>query len=134
MPSSFIARTPMHEPRFFCPFGTPTKPGLPFPVARSPRQAEARLGVAAALALWLGCISPVSAAVVAYEGFEYASGSSIVGQNGGSNWANAWQLNGSGAGSVYTNATGSLSYTDSLGNTLVTSSNCGFFGGSPSAN
>ena len=71
---------------------------------------------------------------MAYEGFAYSSGSSVVGQNGGTSWLNAWQLNGSGSGSVYTNATGSLSYTDALGNSLVTSSNSAFFGGSPSAN
>src|ERR1043166_1960444 len=88
----------------------------------------------ASFALVMASILRIQAAVVAYEGFEYASGTSIVGANGGSNWLNAWQLNSSGSGSVYTNAAGSLGYTDSLGNLLVTSSNSAFFGGSPSAN
>ena len=74
---------------------------------------------------------PAAAALAGYEGFEYASGTSVVGASGGTNWANAWQLNGSGSGSVYTNATGSLGYTDSLGNSLLISSNSAFFGGSP---
>src|SRR5689334_3034345 len=88
----------------------------------------------AGLVLAIASESRTQAALAAYEGFEYAGGTSVVGANGGSNWLNAWQLNGSGSGSVYTNAAGSLGYTDGLGNSLVTSSNSAFFGGSPSAN
>jgi hypothetical protein len=31
-----------------------------------------------------------SAALIAYEGYQYAIGSNIVGENGGNGWANAW--------------------------------------------
>jgi hypothetical protein len=59
-----------------------------------------------------------SAALLSYEGFDYASGSSIVGQNGGSGFSQAWQLNSSGG--VLTNQGYSLGYADSQGNRLVT--------------
>ncbi len=94
-----------------------------------PRFAALSLGLVVSTAL----TSKVSAALLAYEGFDYAVGS-VVGQNGGSGFANAWQPNGSGAGSIHDVVTGSLSYTDSLGNQLVTSGNSLHLSGSPTAN
>jgi hypothetical protein len=35
-------------------------------------------------------VCDVSAALIAYEGYDYAVGSNIVGETGGSGWANAW--------------------------------------------
>src|SRR5688572_22050108 len=34
--------------------------------------------------------SPVSASLLTYEGFNYASGSALNGQNGGAGWAGPW--------------------------------------------
>jgi hypothetical protein len=59
-----------------------------------------------------------SASLLSYEGFDYAPGSSIVGQNGGFGFTQAWQLNSSGG--VLTNQGYSLSYTDPQGNRLIT--------------
>ena len=59
------------------------------------------------------------AALLSYEGFDYTPGSSVVGQNGGTGFSQAWQLNSSVG--VFTNQPGSLSYRDSVGNMLVTS-------------
>jgi hypothetical protein len=48
------------------------------------------------LVLMLACyvmmtsVRDVSAALIAYEGYDYAVGSNILGENGGSGWANAW--------------------------------------------
>ncbi len=36
------------------------------------------------------------AALLSYEGFNYTAGTSIVGQNGGTGFSQAWQLNNSG--------------------------------------
>lgn len=60
----------------------------------------------------------VYAALLSYEGFDYPAGVSIVGQNGGTGFSQAWQLN-NGAG-VFTNQADSLSYTDAKGNRLLT--------------
>jgi hypothetical protein len=64
----------------------------------------------------------VTATIIAYEGFNYPDGSDIVGQNGGTGWANEWNTNApnSAGGSSFVLA-GSLAYTDSLGNALTTS-------------
>ncbi len=58
------------------------------------------------------------ATLLSYEGFNYTAGTSIVGQNGGTGFSQAWQLNSSGG--LYTNQASSLGYTDALGNRLVT--------------
>jgi hypothetical protein len=58
------------------------------------------------------------AALLSYEGFDYPSGSAIVGQSGGFGFSQAWQPNGSVG--VLTNQGYSLSYTDPQGNRLVT--------------
>lgn len=69
------------------------------------------------------------AALLSYEGFDYPSGATVVGQNGGIGFANAWQLNSS-AG-IQTNLPASLSYTDPSGSTLITSGGSLFLQGSP---
>lgn len=101
------------------------------------RPCASGLSSLAALSLGLVVTSAVapsaSAALLAYDGFNYDAGS-LVGQNGGLGFANAWQLNGSGAGSIYNTVGGSLSYTDGLGKTLQTSGNSLFLSGSPTAN
>jgi len=76
----------------------------------------------------------VHAALIAYEGFDYPDGTAVVGANGGSGFTEPYQLNGSGAGSVSTVLAGSLTYTDALGNMLVTSGNKGFFAGNTTGN
>jgi hypothetical protein len=63
-------------------------------------------------------VNPTPGALLSYEGFDYPSGDSVVGKNGGSGFSQAWQLNSSGG--VFTNRGASLSYTDAQGNRLVT--------------
>lgn len=61
-----------------------------------------------------------SGALIAYEGFDYPPGSNLEGQSGGSGaWAGAWDY----TGFYSTNVSGSLSYVDGLGNTLITAGN-----------
>src|SRR5262245_51027547 len=82
--------------------------------------------VVAILFLLLAFTRPsAKAALIAYEGFDYAAGSSVFGQNGGLNWGGAWTT----VSAVATNKAGSLVYIDSAGNSLVTSSNRAFFSG-----
>lgn len=74
--------------------------------------------------VWILCvavfgISTAHAELLAYEGFNYTAGSNIVGQNGGTGWAGAWDLGDASAGTTVTQA-GSLSYSDTLGNALAT--------------
>lgn len=69
-------------------------------------------------------VAPMKAAAVllAYEGFDYTPGQSLVGQSGGLGFSTAW------LGDANTTANtlivaGSFTYTDAFGNTLVTSGN-----------
>lgn len=75
-----------------------------------------------------GALSEVSAALIAYEGFDYADGSAVTGQSGGTGWLNPWQVNSTPAGGAVVQA-GSLGYTDSHGNALVTSGNSSLYNG-----
>lgn len=68
------------------------------------------------------------AALLSYEGFNYTAGTSIVGQNGGTGFSQAWQLNSSGG--IFTNQANSLSYRDAAGNTLLTTGGSLFLQGS----
>lgn len=43
-----------------------------------------------ASSMMMTCVRDVSAALIAHEAYEYAVGSNIVGESGGSGWANAW--------------------------------------------
>ena len=71
------------------------------------------------IALGLFAFSPAfNAAILSYEGFDYPSGSTIVGQNGGIGFSQPWQLNSSQG--VFTNQGFGLSYTDPQSNRLVT--------------
>lgn len=47
--------------------------------------------------------APVQAALLAYEGFDYTSGSAIAGQNGGTgSWTAAWSSSAGGSGAIVT--------------------------------
>jgi hypothetical protein len=71
------------------------------------------------IVLGLFLFAPASrAALLSYEGFDYPSGSSIVGQNGGIGFTQPWQLNSSQG--VFTNQGFSLAYTDPQSNRLLT--------------
>ncbi|HET7625246.1 MAG TPA: hypothetical protein VFM25_08270, partial [Verrucomicrobiae bacterium] len=72
------------------------------------------------------------AALLAYEPFTNAPGTDIIGSGDGFGFSGAWQSNGSGG--VATNTDYGLKYTDSSGNTLVTTGGAGFFQGLTSAN
>ncbi|MEP6664341.1 MAG: hypothetical protein ABJC04_11835 [Verrucomicrobiota bacterium] len=72
------------------------------------------------------------AAVIAYEGFDYPAGDSIVGKTGGIGFTNAWQLNSSTG--IQTNQATSLSYTDGAGKTLVTTGGSLFLQGTNAGN
>src|SRR5262245_4471834 len=72
----------------------------------------------ASAAICFATSSDAWAVLLAYEGFDYAAGN-IVGQNGGTGWAGAWDVGDASSGLTVTQ-TGSLGYTDTLGNTLVT--------------
>jgi hypothetical protein len=81
-------------------------------------------GVAAALCAGMLAARPAQAVLVAYDGFDYATGD-LAAQNGGSGFTNAW-TRANGTGSV---VTGGLTYTDSQGNQLAVSGNHAFFSG-----
>src|SRR3990172_698996 len=68
---------------------------------------------------------PAQAGLLAYEGFDYAAGSVLADQNGGTGFSQAWQANIGSSGSVNNSMifAGSFSYTDLFGNTLLTSGN-----------
>src|SRR5829696_5227691 len=75
---------------------------------------------------------PSSAALVVHEPYAYTEGSDISDTSGGTGWVSNWRgnqalttLNATGD----TAGTGSLSYVDSLGNTLATSGNKGVYAG-----
>jgi len=64
------------------------------------------------------CLPPSAIAVLqVYEGFNYADGTNIVGQNGGGGWANAWNATGT-ASTTETATTPGLTYPG-LNSTLV---------------
>ena len=85
----------------------------------------------------ISCFSS-RAALLSYEPFDYLLGADITAGslNGGSGWGGAWGVN-SGGNTIAgdspgdTIAAGSLGYTDSLGNSLMTLGNSGFFSGLP---
>lgn len=64
--------------------------------------------------------SPATAALVAYEGFDYAANAGLLGLSGGSGWSGGWDDSQAviGADAIQS---GSMSYTDSMGNVLQTS-------------
>jgi hypothetical protein len=80
-------------------------------------------------------VTPVASPLIAYESFDYAAGSDLTGKNGGTGWTSPWGANSGGttdpAGAVSgdTAVAGSLNYTDSKGNTLVTSGGHGNYSG-----
>jgi hypothetical protein len=79
--------------------------------------------LAALLPLFAACVSThSSAALVAYEGFDYADGD-LRGESGGEGeWQSAWiQGQGFGSGAAWQVGQPSLSYTDSGGRVLPTS-------------
>lgn len=68
---------------------------------------------------------PPTGPLLAYEGFAYADGQNLASQSGGSGFTGVWTTNVVGASMT----AGSLTYTDKLGNSLVTSGNKAFFTG-----
>jgi hypothetical protein len=75
------------------------------------------------LALAVGLAPRASGALLAYEGFEYTAGESLLNQNGGLNWSQPWQTNSQSSALNTIIVAGSLGYTDQSGHSLVTSSN-----------
>ncbi|MGI8965850.1 MAG: hypothetical protein ACR2H1_07140, partial [Limisphaerales bacterium] len=78
--------------------------------------------------VYLSTTPSSEATLLSYEGFDYPAGSSIVGQNGGIGFSQAWQTNSSVG--VFTNQATSLSYSDPQENRLVTSGGSLFLQGS----
>jgi hypothetical protein len=72
------------------------------------------------------------AALLAYEGFDYPTGDSVVGKTGGTGFQNAWQLNASTG--IQTNQGYSLSYIDGAGKRLVTTGGSLFLQGITTGN
>lgn len=64
---------------------------------------------------------PALASPVAYEPFDYAPGSGLIGLSGGSGWSGAWRHRNPSPGVSPLITGGSLSYTDAEGGSLVTS-------------
>lgn len=93
---------------------------------------KATLAAITAGILTLGAATMARAELLAYEGFDYMEGTSIVGQNGGFGFASAWAGN---AAIVpnYVALAGSFTYTDSFGNSIVTSGNRAIVSGDGSA-
>lgn len=94
--------------------------------------------LAAAIALLLTCTSSSFAALFAYEPFDYVVGTDITGSslNGGTGFSTFWGVNSTGttiAGNTPgdTITLGSLSYSDMLGNSLLTSGNSAYLTGEP---
>jgi hypothetical protein len=81
----------------------------------------ASYGVAALAAAGLLSLNPnANANLLAYEGFDYAVGSSLIGLNGGHQWNGPWR----GAGNANSQViAGSLVYQDALGNLALSSGN-----------
>src|SRR5579871_1272557 len=68
-----------------------------------------KLGTTVILTI-LGGIAAQADTLSAYEGFQYTTGSSIAGQNGGSGWAGAWTT----PGGLDATTTSGLSFSDLL--------------------
>lgn len=84
--------------------------------SRPPMHWLFRLVAASALLLPPVCSH---AALLAYEGFDYPTNTTIAGQNGGSLWTNTW-ASGTSQG-LATNVAGNLGYTDANGRSLQAS-------------
>ena len=72
------------------------------------------------------------AALLAYEPFTNAAGTTIIGAAGGTGFSGAWQANSSSG--TATNTAFGLGYTDGAGNPLATTGGAGFFQGLTTAN
>ena len=84
-----------------------------------------------------GCVLIVNSysargALLAYEPFANAPGTTIIGSSDGSGFSGAWQPNGSGG--LATNTSYGLTYSDGVGNSLVTAGGAGFLQGLITAN
>jgi hypothetical protein len=71
------------------------------------------------LAIVFSTATSAWAVLLAYEGFDYPANTNIVGLNGGTGWAGAWDA-GDGTNGLTVTQANSLTYTDSLGNVLQT--------------
>lgn len=85
------------------------------------------------LILALNLAPRASAALLAYEGFDYTAGETLLNQNGGSNWAQPWQTNSQTSAQNTIIVSGSFGYTDQAGHSLVTTGNRAHFTGNGSA-
>ncbi len=81
----------------------------------------------------LDSVAVTKDAPIAYEGFDYPAGN-LLSLQGGLGWANAWQTNGSAAGTSSAIVAGGLGYSDASGNTLLTSGNKAHVKGESAAN
>src|SRR5689334_8388363 len=77
----------------------------------------------------LGFVQHSHAALLAYEGFDYAAGTTFVSSNGGFGFVSGWQTNNSTAFSGMTNVAASLGYTDTFGHVLQTSGGSAYLTG-----
>jgi autotransporter-associated beta strand protein len=79
--------------------------------AMSPRSISPRLWLLSGLIVVALCVPSARGDLVAYDGFSYTAGSSLVGQNGGQGFSDAWYQGGYNVGqSAGTLVGGSLSY------------------------
>ena len=78
------------------------------------------LTIAVAMSLVIGNSSALLADAFVYEGFDYDAGT-LTGNNGGTGWVDPWSPNASHAAADV--SVGSSNYTDTNGNSLVTSGN-----------
>jgi hypothetical protein len=67
----------------------------------------------------MGFVSNAKAAVLAYEGFDYTAGAGLLNLNGGTGWTSPWNEAQAAIGADAIQA-GSLTYTDSQNNVLLT--------------
>ncbi|MCS7089469.1 MAG: PEP-CTERM sorting domain-containing protein [Verrucomicrobiota bacterium] len=81
---------------------------------------QQRLGISLICSALLTAASTARAVLLAYEGFDYTPGQSLVGQSGGFGFSTAW-LGDANAVANSAIVAGSFSYTDAFGNVLVTS-------------
>jgi hypothetical protein len=88
------------------------------------------LAVVLTIAAVAAAVPSLKAALLAYEPFNNAAGTAIIGSSGGSGFSGAWQSNSSGG--TATNTSYALTYIDRAGNSLVTAGGAGFFQGSTS--
>lgn len=77
--------------------------------------------VALALAAMLSQ-QTTKAALLAYEGFDYTAGGTLLGKNGGSGFSSIWQTNSTSPNNAIISS-GSFTYTDVNGYSLITSGN-----------